>query len=47
MKEILNLHIVRDRLNTERIRQSNAHSVSLSLKKKLTFFLFITTNFMI
>lgn len=27
MREILNLHIVRDRLNTERIRQSNANSV--------------------
>lgn len=32
MKEILNLHIVRDRLNTERIRQSNAHSVNYGLK---------------
>lgn len=26
MREILNLHVVRDRLNTERIRQSNANS---------------------
>lgn len=35
MKEILNLHIVRDRLNTERIRQSNAHSVSFHNENKL------------
>lgn len=27
MSEILNLHIVRDRLTTDRIRQSNANSV--------------------
>lgn len=31
MREILDLHIVRDRLNTEKIKQGNAHSVN---KKK-------------
>lgn len=30
MRDILNLHLVRDRLNTERIRQQNLHSVSQS-----------------
>lgn len=28
MRDILNLHLVRDRLNTERIRQGNLHTVS-------------------
>lgn len=29
MRDILNLHLVRDRLNTERIRQGNLHTVSI------------------
>lgn len=33
MRDILNLHLVRDRLNTERIRQGNLHTVS-----KIIFF---------
>lgn len=28
MRDILNLHLVRDRLNTERIRQGNLHTVN-------------------
>lgn len=29
MRDILNLHLVRDRLNTERIRQGNMNSVNI------------------
>lgn len=39
MRDILNLHLVRDRLNTERIRQGNLHTVNT--KKRIFFFVII------
>lgn len=55
MREILDLHIVRDRLNTDKIKQGNAHSVmkylwiridrSISKCNHLTNFLFIFSIF--